>query len=111
MNRLFDESIASMRAGGQTTWTPAVDAYRLAGRMVVTLELPGLDERDVTIEARGGVLKVKGRRGTPHGGRHIVQIERGYGTFERAFPLPKSARPADRQVHYEDGVLRIEIPL
>src|SRR5207249_526686 len=48
MNRLFDDSLA---AGEEpAAWIPPADVYRAGDRLVITLELPGVDEYDVVLE-------------------------------------------------------------
>jgi len=108
MNRLFDESLG---AGNEpATWVPPADMYRARDRVVVTLELPGVDDYEVTVES--ATLWVRGHRPTALGpGQGALQLERSYGRFERAFPLPADARGDKRRVGIQDGVLRIEIPI
>jgi HSP20 family protein len=112
MNRLFDESMASEREGLSASWVPPADVYRLRDRLVVAIELPGLDANSVEVEARPGILVVRGQRpAEPTEGRVALQLERSYGAFERSFTLPAPALVAERRVRMEDGVLRIEIPI
>jgi HSP20 family protein len=106
MNRLFDESLAAGEA-----WTPRADVYRAHGQIVITVELPGVTEESLSVEAEGGMLRVRGQRTAAPGERGALQLERSYGPFLREFPLPEGARTQDRRVHCADGILRIEIPL
>src|SRR5437867_12700952 len=108
MNRLFDESLAA--GDDQAGWIPPADMYRTGERLVIALELPGVDEYVVILD--GGTLWVRGcRPAALLRGRAALQLERSYGPFERAFALPPDARARERVVRMEEGVLRIEIPI
>jgi HSP20 family protein len=112
MNRLFDETLTFERERCGPGWVPAADVYRVGSSVVVTVELPGVEDHGVEIEANPTGLRVHGRRkaALPRGAG-ILQLERSYGPFEREFPLPERARVTERRVHFEDGILRIEIPV
>jgi len=60
------------------------------------VELPGIDEKNVEIIVRNGVLLLKGEKKSERDERkdtyHLV--ERSYGSFERSFELPDSADEA-----------------
>jgi HSP20 family protein len=107
MNRLFDESLSA----GEPAWTPPADVYRVHGQVVITVELPGVADDAVTVEADGRILRVRGQRTAAPGERGALQLERSYGPFLREFPLPEGARIAERHQSCADGVLRIEIPV
>jgi len=110
MNRLFDETAANERGG--PAWVPTADVYLSGGRIVLTLELPGVDESSIEVTSSGRALRVRGRRAAgPPGEVGALQLERSYGAFARAFQLPQGSRTSEREVTYENGVLRIEIPI
>jgi HSP20 family protein len=111
MNRLFDEGVTPDKSG-TPAWVPSVDVYRVGKRMIITLELPGIEPGDVEISSSGRTLLVGGRRqAAPAGEVGALQLERTWGEFSRSIPLPAGARPAEKKTSFEDGVLRIEIPI
>lgn len=108
MSRLFEED---MPRGGQRSgaFAPAADVYLTDDRVVVTVELPGLDPAGISIRCEGQVLTISGERPFPVGGQ-CHQMERSYGPFLRQLPLPPGVRAAERRVRFEDGLLTVELP-
>lgn len=81
-------------------------------RVVVRLEVPGLDKADLDVEVIEDYLVVRGekrvaREGTR--GRYSVS-ECAYGRFERAIPLPEKVEGTGASARYQNGVLRVELP-
>jgi HSP20 family protein len=115
MNRLF-EDIYSRRGEDKdiaaTTWAPSVDIYETESELVMTAEIPGVDEKDVEIKVEDNTLTLKGERKfekeTKEENYH--RIERSYGTFYRAFTLPNSIDPDKIHAEHENGVLKISMP-
>jgi HSP20 family protein len=93
---------------------PQCDCYRTQNPPVVhvIVELPGVDPDALRVEASERVLVVSGRRERPRGADfrwHQVEIE--YGPFERRLTLAEDVDPDAVTSTYEDGMLRIELPL
>src|SRR6185369_9889524 len=93
-------------------WTPAVDLDQFQGRLMLTVELPGLTKEEVKIEMTDGSLVIKGEHHrehkTYHKGRHME--ERRYGQFYRSIPLPEGANANQMKVGLHNGVLQISMP-
>ena len=95
MNRLFNTAFDTPPAGngGATLrrWMPAMDLVETADHFVLRADLPGLAEKDVTIEVEDRVLTVSGERKAEHEttkeGFH--RIERAFGGFSRSLTLPE----------------------
>lgn len=81
-------------------------------RVVVQLEVPGLDKEDFDIEVQDGSLVVRGEkrfeREQAEGRYRVLQC--AYGSFRRAVPLPAQVIPDQAQAVYRNGVLRVELP-
>jgi len=94
-------------------WAPPVELAFRDGNLVVSAELPGLTEKDVTIEVNDDVLIIRGERNDEReeseGG--IRRTERRYGQFYRAIALPDGADPEKARAEFQDGVLHVTIPL
>jgi HSP20 family protein len=113
VNRLFDNffgrpaSTASGRA-----WAPAVDLYETNDDLVLTVELPGVREKDVAVSITGDLLSVKGERRFEHDvkERQLLHVERVYGKFERLVQLPIPVQADKVKASYRDGVLEIRLP-
>ena len=80
-------------------------------RAVVNAELAGIDIADVRLEIRGRQLIIAGeRRAQEAEGRLYQQIEIEHGPFRRVVELGADVSRAATAT-YEDGILRIELPL
>jgi HSP20 family protein len=80
----------------------------------VTAELPGVDEKDLDVTLANGVLTIRGEKRTERNEQdkdknwHVV--ERSYGSFSRAIPLPFDPDPAKVEAKFDKGVLHIHLP-
>ena len=93
----------------QSNWTPRVETYRKDSDYVVRVDLPGVDPKDVHVEAEGSVLSITGeRKGEEKGAEYR---ETFYGKFERRMALPQGVEADKIAAHYEHGVLEIRVPL
>lgn len=105
------ERLDALAARDGSGWLPPVDVYETPDRYIVTAELPGMDRRDIELDAREEGVTLRGRRAEPGVPPHAyLQIERGQGTFERRFTF---ADPIDVEriaAEFRDGVLTVTIP-
>ncbi len=94
-----------------TGWTPRADIYETADRILVILEIPGVERDDLEIVVQGRYLRVAGSREQPASSGCVRwhQMEIAYGPFERVVALPAEADPERIEATYRDGYLRIEI--
>lgn len=93
---------------------PMIDLVRGEDRMVVTVELPGIDpETDVEISVLEDVLVIKGEKSIEQevDEEHHVVKERRYGMFERRIPLPDGVDPESVTADYDKGVLTVTVPM
>ncbi|HET9074298.1 MAG TPA: Hsp20/alpha crystallin family protein [Solirubrobacteraceae bacterium] len=116
MNRLFnsffDAPVASRGNGGTRRWIPAMDLVETAEHYVLSADLPGLSEEDVTVQFEDNVLTISGERkpSRVQNGEGYHRIERAYGSFVRALTLPEGVDPETVRAHFDRGVLEITIP-
>ena len=115
MNRLFEDVFTSRSEDKEFTtssWAPAVDIFETENELVMSAEIPGVDEKDIEIKIEDNTLSLKGERKfekeTKEENYH--RIERSYGSFYRAFTLPNSIDPEKIQAEHENGILRITMP-
>lgn len=107
---VFERTGFSPRAG----FTPEVDVYYCGQppRAVVKAAIAGIDIDDVSLEVRGRQLIITGvRRPQEAEGRLYQQIEIANGPFRRVVELGADVRAQEASATYEDGILRIEIPI
>ena len=78
----------------------------------MTVELPGVKEKDVRLSIVGEVLSLRGQR-VPNSEvreENYHRIERWSGSFERHIQLPISVQADKVRATYRDGVLEIRLP-
>jgi len=115
MNRLFEDMAASRgedRDISTSSWAPAVDIYETENEVVLTAEIPGIEEKDIEIKVEDNTLTLKGERKfekeTKEENYH--RIERAYGSFFRSFTLPTYVDQDRVEAEHENGVLKIHMP-
>src|SRR6266850_1775374 len=64
MNRLLDSFFGrpATLVAGERMWAPLADMYETKDDLLVTFELPGVREKEVSVSITGDVLTVKGER-------------------------------------------------
>jgi HSP20 family protein len=99
--------------GDQPMWAPAVDVFQRGNDLVVHAELPGVSQKDISVEINDGMLTLSGHREQEKQDQRgdTYRTERSYGSFYRAIPLPDDADPNQAQAHFKDGVLEITVPV
>jgi len=117
MDRLIDSLFAPMRTTessdiAQFSWTPDVDIYEDEDKYVVSMDVPGMDEKDIEVKVQDGTLQIKGERKLEHEEKrdNYHRIERCYGSFMRTFSLPSNVDAGKAEAKLERGVLTITLP-
>ncbi len=93
-------------------FVPACDFVEGADYFAISLDMPGIEQKDIQIEAKDGVLLISGERKqqTSFLEGDFFRNERFYGQFERSFGLPKEFNVDKIEAHFENGVLSIMVP-
>jgi HSP20 family protein len=97
-------------------FVPRVDVYYCGQdapqKAVVKVELPGIELEAVNLEVRGRALVISGERPVRETeGRTYQQVELPSGPFRRVVELSVDVVPDQAQATYEDGILRVELPV
>ncbi len=115
MNRLFEDAVVSRGEEKDmisSTWTPSVDIYETGNELVLTAEVPGVEEENIEIKIEDNTLSLKGERKfekeTKEENYH--RIERSYGSFYRSFTIPRNVDQEKIKAEHDSGVLRITMP-
>ncbi len=111
--RLFQDSVSRLFGEPNSRpWTPAVDIFETVNELVLKADVPEIDPKDVQIQMENGTLTLKGTRNfeQKEAGRGFHRIERGYGSFVRAFSLPETVDADKVKADYKNGVLTITLP-
>jgi HSP20 family protein len=94
--------------------SPKIDVAESKDAIEVTAELPGVDEKDLDVTLANGMLTVRGEKKTARDEQdkdknwHVV--ERSYGSFSRAIPLPFDPDPTKVEAKFDKAVLHIHLP-
>jgi HSP20 family protein len=116
VQRTFEDfSRRSPIAGfGSDIIAPKVDIAESKDAIDLTVELPGVDEKDVDVTLADGTLTIRGDKKSGRDEQdkdknwHVV--ERSYGSFSRTIALPFDPDPANVQAKFDKGVLHIRLP-
>ncbi len=96
-------------------FSPKVDVYycgESSPRAIVKADLGGIPIADVHLEISGRRLVISGERPVQETeGRIYQQLEIETGPFRRVIALSADVRADAARATYEDGILRVELPL
>lgn len=93
-------------------WHPATNVYNRKEEIVVELELPGIDEKDIDVSAEADELIVTGTRNRPKEYRDEEEYasERSYGKFHRIIRLPNTVDTDGVKASFKAGLLTVTLP-
>jgi len=111
VNSLFREMNDGDSPLTTASFVPAVDIYEDPKKVVLKLEVPGIEEKDLDVRVENNTLTVKGERKFEKEEKeeNFHRIERRYGSFYRAFTLPSTVDTEHIGASYNAGVLKLEL--
>ena len=96
---------------GATSCVPSIDVRETDTDLVVEAELPGMDEKDVSVTLSNDVLTLKGEKKSEREEKkedyHLM--ERSYGSFQRSFRLGDTIDPDKVTAAFDKGVLKVTL--
>jgi HSP20 family protein len=111
MDRMLNQS--SLQGSSSSLWAPVIEVSERDGNLIVSADLPGINENDVHVEIDDNMLVIEGERKSEEekneGGIH--RSERSYGRFYRTIPLAEGVNPEQAQAEFKNGVLRVTVPM
>jgi HSP20 family protein len=114
MDKVFEDffgraGFPSLREGG---WMPAADVSETKKDVVITMDIPAIDPKEVSITITEDKLTVKGERKREEELKEedFYRTERVYGLFQRTVQLPTEVVGEKAKATYKDGVLKIIVP-
>ena len=112
MDRLWDSFLEGRPKVRFGEWFPSLDVAETKNDIVVKVELPGMDQKDIDISLSDGHLMIKGEKKQEKEEKeeNYHFIERSYGTFTRSVHLPKEVKRDKISASYKNGVLKVLLP-
>jgi HSP20 family protein len=88
---------------------PELDVRENTNAVTVEAELPGVEEKDVTVTLANGVLTIKGEKKSEKEEKsdNYYLAERSFGSFERSIRLPDTVDDAKIEAKFDKGVLKV----
>jgi HSP20 family protein len=113
MNRLFQRFFNDLdggtfpdRAGG---FIPRIDVAESDKDVLITAELPGMDEKDIDITTTKDILTIRGEKKVERTSETVL-AERAFGPFSRTLSLPREVDHEKAQANIRQGVLTVKLP-
>jgi HSP20 family protein len=111
VNSLFRDLNGDNDPLAAASFVPPVDIYEDDKKVIIKLEAPGIEEKDLDVRMENHTLTVKGERKfeAEEKEQNFHRIERRYGSFFRAFTLPSTVDNENIKANYHNGVLKLEL--
>lgn len=115
----FEQMFRDIRAGSPlfSTMTdgvlkPILDLGASESEYTVTVEIPGVDEKDLKIEVEKNTMIIRGekKQEKEEKKKSYYRQERFYGSFQRTLSLPEDADQDGIKASFKQGVLTVTMP-
>ncbi len=110
MNRLFD-TMTPLHTNGDRL-LPVVEMEDTPEAILLKVELPGIDTKDLNVEVTADAVSISGERKseTKKEEKGFFRSEFYYGSFQRVIPLPARIQNTNVKAEYKDGILHLNLP-
>jgi HSP20 family protein len=112
VNRLFQETNLSHEEGmTASSFVPPVDIYETEHNIVLQMEVPGVEQKDLDIRIENNTITIRGERKFEKEVKeeNFHRVERRYGSFQRSFSLPNTVNTDQVSADYDNGVLKVTL--
>ncbi len=117
MNRVFEDFLKgfALEPFGKRTgaaFEPKVNVSESEKEIVVSAELPGMDDKDIDVSLSKNELTIQGEKKEEKEEKKesYYSMERSYGSFKRTLPLPCKVEDDKVEAQFKNGVLTITLP-
>jgi HSP20 family protein len=118
MNDLFDNFFGPTaivpvgRTKMERVFVPSVNVSEDDKEILVTAEVPGIDEKELDITIGKDALTIKGEKKAENEekGKNYYRLERSYGSFQRIIPLAAEIEEGKAKANFKNGVLKVTLP-
>jgi|GEM_PF-1946777 len=108
MNQLLDDAFGGFGFTRSRRTLPTVEVQEMEQEYLVTVDLPGVQIKDIELGFRDGVLTVKAERKSAEG--EALYSDRWSGGFERLIGIDSDIDEARIRASLKDGVLAVTLP-
>ena len=93
-------------------WSPKVDVHETDKDILIDVEVPGLEKKDIKVEVKNNNLTISGESKSERKTEEAqtCRVERRYGKFERTFGLPDTVQTDKVTAAYKNGILNLTLP-
>lgn len=110
MDRLFDNSIGTKPKLSNGHWLPGFDMSEFDDEMVIKMDIPGRDQKDIKDSMSGGYLNIAGKRQEKEEKKkQFHSLEHKLGLFETTIAIPTVVDSEKIKAEYGKGVLEIHL--
>lgn len=112
LERFMEDDFFGFVPAVRRTLEPSMDVYQTEHDLIVELQVPKIDPKDLKVTVEDGVLKVEGATSDEkeEKGKEYFRREIKRGSFSRMLSLPVSVKEGDTKATFEHGVLKITMP-
>ncbi len=120
MNSLFEDFLGEFpiekygmgRDLAASNFSPLMDVSENDKEVLISAELPGMEEKDITVEIEDSVMTIRGEKKEEHEekGRNWYRREQSYGSFNRSIILPADVDDKKAKAQFKKGVLTVTVP-
>lgn len=91
---------------------PSLDIAETDKAWTVSIEIPGVEEKDINLEVENRTITVSGekKRETMEQDENWHRVERSYGSFQRVLSLPEDVDENKIDASFKNGVLTLTLP-
>lgn len=90
---------------------PSSDIEETDNEVIATIDLPGVDKKDILLTVRDDLIEVKAEKKQEMEikKKNLYRHERSHSGFYRTLPLPAKVDAENAEAEYKDGVLKVKI--
>jgi HSP20 family protein len=93
-------------------WAPSMDISETKDSVVVKIEVPGMNQKDIEVSLQENLLTIKGekRQEKEEKDERYHRVERSYGAFTRSARLPVGVDTSRASAAFKNGLLTVTMP-
>lgn len=109
---MFETPTGAIGQLNTSSMFPAMDVIDTGNQFKMELEMPGMDENDISISLNDNILTIRGKKTTSKEtkDKNYLNREIRYGSYERSIEIPTTANGDKAFASFNNGVLSITIP-